>query len=218
MKSISREVTENFQANRQLQQMTEIAQKVNVVNIDGYYLSRNILFSFDLDYINDTLSNWSSTDKNVFDTQLLALIDENREWIVQYAIEALPKRKDIIECIFNLYDEKNYIALIPLVLTQIDGMAKDMTLGKAGFYNSKSDKLAFPATNPYVFFVSNALQLHYENRNNYELFRKNITNPQDFNRHAILHGESSQFGTERNAIKAILLFDFVREIYCANTT
>ncbi|PQJ12808.1 hypothetical protein CJD36_003425 [Flavipsychrobacter stenotrophus] len=95
-------------------------------------------------------------------------------------------------------------------------MAKDITLGKTGFYNSKSDKLVFPVTNPYVFFVSNALQLHYGNRNDYELFRKNIANPQEFNRHAILHGESFQFGTERNAIKAILLFDFVREIYCAN--
>lgn len=205
-----------FESQRQLYLRAEIAHKVKVINSEGYYLSSNLLFSFDLDYINDALSNWESADKENFDAQLRSLIDENKNWVIQYAIEALPNRKDIIETIFNLYKDKNYIALVPLVLTQIDGIAKEMTLGKIGFYSSKSNKLDFPASNPYVHFISNAVQLHYENRNNYELFRKNIVSHQEFNRHAILHGESYQFGTERNAIKAILLFDFVREIFTAN--
>lgn len=213
---ISNPLSSYFESQRQLYLRAEIAYKVKVINSEGYYLSSNILFSFDLDYINDTLSNWESADKENFDDQLCTLIDENRNWIIQYAIEVLPNRKEIIETIFKLYEDKNYIAVVPLVLSQIDGIAKEITLGKIGFYNSKSDKLTFPAANPYVHFLSNAMQLHYEDRNNYELFRKNVISQQDFNRHAILHGESYQFGTKKNAIKAILLFDFVREVYCAN--
>jgi hypothetical protein len=214
---ISNPLSSYLESQRKLYLRAEIAHKVKVINSEGYYLSSNILSSFDLDYINNTLSNWESVDKVDFDAQLRSLIDEHKNWIIQYAIEVLPNRKEIIETIFKLYMDKNHIAVIPLVLSQIDGIAKEMTLGKAGFYNSKSDKLAFQAANPYVHFISNAMQLHYENRNDYELFRKNIVSQQDFNRHAILHGESYQFGTEKNAIKAILLFDFVLEIYSANS-
>ncbi|PQJ12807.1 hypothetical protein CJD36_003420 [Flavipsychrobacter stenotrophus] len=104
-------VPENSSAHQQFFLMTQIAQKVSVVNVDGYYLGRNILFDFDLDYINNTLSNWDSIDKVDFDAKLCAIINENRDWIIKYAIEALPSRKNIIESIFKLYDEKKLCSI-----------------------------------------------------------------------------------------------------------
>lgn len=143
-------------------------------------------------------------------------IDNSLDEIQYETIKAIPKRQEIINSIFELYRVKNYIPIIPLVLSQADGIMKEFV--KSGLYTSELSKLKFQNSDFYVNFLSNYEQLlNIENRNDYELFMKDISDMTKFNRHSILHGESFEFGNELNAIKAILLFTFIVEVHGANS-
>lgn len=59
-------------------------------------------------------------------------------------------------------------------------------------------------------------QLAKEDRNDSLVLEGNTTRLSDLNRHAILHGESIDYGTKSNSIKAILLLDFIENLHLLN--
>jgi len=88
-------------------------------------------------------------------------------------------RGEIISAVFKLYKSKQYIGLIPLVLSQVDGIMKKITGDNIGFYSANSERkkenpnrLKYLGHEFYVHFFSNYEQLNAENRNDYELFEK----------------------------------------------
>ena len=85
-----------------------------------------------------------------------------------------------------------------------------------GLYNSENGKLKFKQENIYLNFFSSYHQLDIDNRNDFELFMKDVSDGKKFNRHSILHGKVIDFGSEQNAIKAILLLLFLADIKEAN--
>ena len=123
-----------------------------------------------------------------------------------------------------MYKTKQFAGLIVLVLSQVDGIMKEITGNSVGLYNSNPEKkkinpnkMKYLDEDLYVNFFSNLHQLDVKNRNNYELFKKDIKDLTRFNRHCILHGESFDFDNELNAVKSILLLTFIAEIYSANS-
>ena len=92
---------------------------------------------------------------------------------------------------------------------------KDIT-GVEGFYSTYEGIPKYLNSEIYVNFTSIFDQLWVEERNDYELLSKNCSDHFMFNQHAILYGESLSYGHEPNAIKSILLLDFITEIHNAN--
>lgn len=193
-----------------------ISSMVGVVGKDGYFLGSNIISGFDEEYLYNALLQWETTDKSEFDSRLRAALGEDWDYIKNSTFEIFPNRVEILKCIFDLYERENYIALIPLALSQIDGIVKEMTKGYSGLYQVKNGAPKFLSTQLYVDFVSNAVQLDIDDRNKCELFEANVSDFGKFNRHAILHGESTKYASERNAVKAIALLQFISELYNAN--
>lgn len=193
-----------------------INSKLSTACKSGYYLSSRVINSFELTSLDKSLDDWETLDKEQFNTSLKLIINNNFDEFKGFVSEAIPKRQEITNCAFDLYKQGNFIALIPLILSQVDGVMKEVT-GENGFYASKNDKMKYFENDVYFDFFSNYEHLDINNRNEYELLKKEA-NPREFNRHAILHGESYTYSNDTNSLKALLLLIFIAEISNANST
>lgn len=160
---------------------------------------------------NETLDNYM---ENVIDSELHDL----RVGI----IELYPHRKHILDTAFSLYESKNYIACIPLFLSQIDGIPHDFK--KVHFFTAKRGDYKFPGylksqmEGNKVFTENADLFLEIINKANDiyisgSTYNENET-PDDLkilNRHGILHGIGGylNYGTKINAQKTISLLCYV---------
>lgn len=105
----------------------------------------------------------------------------------------------------------------------MDGVMKKITKGKVGFFstnyeNHKShpNRVKYLDEEIFLNYFSELELINIENRNDFELFRKNENGNLAFNRHNILHGGSFQYGTKLNGLKAMLLLKFISDLYHIN--
>ena len=220
----------NLSQNKALENLSDLLMRANIssavrnITKDGYYLSSFFIELFEKKYLLDLLSNWSDIDdKSEFNQKLKDLIDSNVNELEDNIKKSIPKRSQIIASIFSLYKSSHYAGLITLVLSQVDGLMKEITDGKNGFYNAypskkkeKPNHLKFLDNEFYFGLFSDGAQLVVEDRNEYELFKKDVEDLTAFNRHAILHGESYEFAHELNAVKSILLLSLIADVYSFN--
>lgn len=200
---------------RFIKSKVSINENLSKANKDGYYLSSNSLARFDLDYLCETLGNWGFHDVDDFNKRLENIIDNSIEDIKNDIIENIHERSEIIKSIFRLYKSHEYYGMITLALSQIDGIMKGVTISE-GFFATSEGNPKYLDKEIYIHFMSSGEQLQVDDRNDYELLAKESTDGSKFNRHSILHGESIFFGHKLNAIKSILLLDFISEIHYAN--
>jgi hypothetical protein len=138
-------------------------------------------------------------------------------------------RRPIFDELFELYKKKKYYSLIPLALIQVDGLSKEYF--NMGFFatehpNNKNQNKSrqkiksvleendtegdeFEDMASLILLFS---QVSFDDRNELVLIRKGISDMSMLNRHSILHGESCDYGSKENAIKALLLLDFVLDL------
>tara|TARA_R110000744_G_scaffold10808_1_gene33381 strand:- start:48 stop:674 length:627 start_codon:yes stop_codon:yes gene_type:complete len=118
-------------------------------------------------------------------------------------------RLDIIKEAFDCHNEKKYYASTILFLSQSDGMCGGY-LFKGG--NRKQELKKYLATSEYgSFFLlllnsinqKSAIDSFYpEESGDYE---------SDLNRHGVIHGYNTSFGTKENSLKAFSLLCFVND-------
>lgn len=127
-------------------------------------------------------------------------------------------RKEILESIRKSYEEGNHILLIPTVLTQVDGICFDFTKKKFFIKEKKNEK--------YKFLSEVIVELEKSAGNFLELYLSPLQNqtpimarqqdidkfPCKLNRHEILHGISTDYGTEINSLKVISLLKYVSDL------
>jgi len=148
---------------------------------------------------------------------VLETFEKKQKKIFKKIFGANPERKVIIDEIENLYNQKYYYGLIPLCYAQVDGICKEK-FGISFFDTDKKEttrplKLnsALKATELSSFsrFMSDQLNIKNEMTKNSDNVEDKATS---FNRHAVIHGHSKSYGTKINAIRSILLLDFVCEL------
>jgi hypothetical protein len=212
-----------IQAKMKFMKRVSVKSKLSNTAKDGYYLSSFFIDEIGIEYLDEVLANWDTLDQSDFNARLKICIGSSITELEFETKKCLTNRGKVVSTIFDLYKSQQFIGLIPLVLSQVDGIMKEITGGSVGFYNSNPEqkrknpnRLKYLEHDLYIQFFSNYEILNVENRNEYELFRKDISDLTKFNRHAILHGESHEFGNETNAIKSILLITFMAELYAAN--
>lgn len=129
--------------------------------------------------------------------------------------ERHPNRTEIIKQILVAHKEGNYLLLIPSVLTQIDGICFDFT--KRKFFLKEKQ-------NNYLPQISSELEKSADNF--LSLFLSPLQNqtpimvreididkfPCRLNRHEILHGVNSEYGTEMNSLKVISLLKYLSDL------
>jgi hypothetical protein len=152
------------------------------------------------------------------DSFLIKYYQINFDSIVRKLQKNHPKRKRIFEEIKIGFDNSYYNLVIPLILSQIDGICHDWTNKLFFIKNKKNEK------NPYLPKVSNELIAfngqfieaflapffhdapifaHEDNLNSF---------PIGFNRHKVLHGLDTEFGTMINCLKALSLISYCEDI------
>lgn len=168
-----------------------------------------------------------------FHTDVVSTFEKQIFHIEKKLIEPFPRREKLIKTIFQLHREGFYEAVIPLALAQADGISKESFTVKrkdgktipVGFFDMKrtekpeirSQKLSqsfeVPKTSVFSVLIN---QLAKEDRNDSLVLEGNTTRLSDLNRHAILHGESIDYGNKSNSINAILLLDFIEILHLLN--
>lgn len=195
----------------------ELVDSIDTLTKDGWYISTKMFDWVDsTSYFAKTINNWNKPKtKKEFAQRISKVFYEHFDSIKLNLISSNEKRKKIINVLFDLHEKKNYIAAIPLALMQVDGMCKDLI--DSAFYSIRSSKAnpnlkekidrKFPdkSIDHLIFHQISA------DNDNFILIKSKNEKMNELNRHSILHGESVDYGTEENSIKAILLLDFVRD-------
>jgi len=135
--------------------------------------------------------------------------------IEESLIQRVPARAKLIRSAFRAHRGGEFDLSIPVLLAQADGICIDAT--EKSFFRAKDGS---PATAPYVReiagreFLSAMLAALAEplpiNANEGE--RRKVANWTALNRHMVLHGQSLDYGTERNSLKAISLLNYVASV------
>jgi len=128
------------------------------------------------------------------------------------------KRIRIFEEIKLGFDNSYFNLVVPSILTQIDGICHDWTKKLFFIKNKKNEK------NPFLPNVSNEL-ITFNNKfmeaflapffNDAPIFAHEdnlVLFPGGFNRHKVLHGLDTEFGTKLNCLKALSLLSYCEDI------
>lgn len=116
-----------------------------------------------------------------------------------------PHRAKIIGSAFLAHRAGNYEASIPLIFAQVDGITNDLAnshLFRKGLtgYASKADLKDFGRA--YLEPLLQQIPIKYGEGRRGDGFT-------ELNRHAVMHGEALDYGTEGNGLKAISLLNYV---------
>ena len=156
-----------------------------------------------VDIANELLIDYYKTNINViFDT----------------LIKRHHNRREILENIKKSYKENNHTLIIPVILTQVDGICFDFTRKKFFIKEKENKKYKWL---PEVIAeleksAGNFLNLYLsplQNQTPIMVREKDLNKfPCKLNRHEILHGIRTDYGTEINSLKVISLLKYVSDL------
>ena len=127
--------------------------------------------------------------------------------------KSFPNRQPIISAAFNAHRKGEYVLSVPVLLAQVDGICKEVT--EQSLFSKKNKK---PKTASYVEKISS------------DKFLAALLGPlesplpvaasegereegwTELNRHMVLHGESLDYGSKVNSLKAISLLNYVVQV------
>lgn len=140
---------------------------------------------------------------------------ENIDQIFNKLIKRHPNRKEILTQILSAYNNGNYSLLIPSVLTQVDGICFDFT--KKKFFIKEKMNIYLPqVTSELEKSAGTFLDLYLsplQNQTPIMVREQDISKfPCHLNRHEILHGINTDYGTEVNSLKVISLLKYVSDL------
>lgn len=154
-----------------------------------------------------------NTEPTKLDSFMINDIETNWHKTTNEIIDCYPERKHILDCAFELHQKQNYIASIPLLLTQVDGICNQVL--KAHFFTDKKDrieiieKLSQNPNNLLDIYLSLLLLPTQFNAG----IREKSTAKKSLapNRNGILHGSRHHldYASKINSLKAFSLLAFI---------
>ena len=145
------------------------------------------------------------------DDFMIGHLKQSWEFLTHKVLELHPLRKRILDCAFKHIQNEDWISAIPLLFSQIDGVALE-TFGVSIFYRrdvlERKIKKKFPDAPEHDAFVAIILDIMIVDTP----FARHAAN----SRHGVLHGraDSLEYGTIENAYKAFSLLCFT--VDCCN--
>ncbi|MFK2903006.1 hypothetical protein ISP17_03455 [Dyella ginsengisoli] len=143
--------------------------------------------------------------------EMVCHFDARVDSIKQELCDLYPKRQHIIEAAFEAYANAQYILAIPTILAQIDGICLDVV--DAHFFMAKGRKKVKDHVMSIASgSISSAFLAPFEIGLEVSLSERD--RPEGFsglNRHMVLHGESVDYGTKENCLKAISVLNYISQ-------
>lgn len=146
---------------------------------------------------------------------LIEYYKTNLERVFELLISRHHNRKSILEEIKSSFNQRKFNLLIPSVLTQVDGICFDFTKKKFFIKERKNNYLP-QVTSELEKSAGSFMELYLsplQNQIPIMVREEDISNfPCHLNRHEILHGISTDYGTEINGLKVISLLKYVSDL------
>lgn len=160
-----------------------------------------------------------SGDLDHLDWQMAAFTTEHEESI-QGALEArFPARARVLQSAFSAHRQRKYSLAIPVFLAQADGTCYELLGGKLFSVDRRThspraaSKLHAVALNPISASLLSPLEIIGALIMNADEAAR--LNP-PLNRHEVLHGRSSNYGTRLNSLRCISLLGFLTSIVASS--
>jgi hypothetical protein len=122
-----------------------------------------------------------------------------------------PRRRAILEKAFQAHANGQYLISIPTLLAQVDGICFDV-VNACFFMGGERKKVIAQLTAAASNSIAKAFLAPFEEEMLVAMSQK--SRPQGFvglNRHTVLHGESVDYGTKENGLRAISLLNYVSQ-------
>ena len=192
-----------------------IIAKLQKASEKGWYVSPNVFSSLPMSELDDLLSQ-DSLDE--FEIMLLENSDNNVADVLERCSESFPQNQAVFNEIQQLIKNGFYRASIMMAYSMADSMCNT----KWGFGFFDKDKLT--GYNLKMFdkledmeesmssLIRDQLSIAKNEITQYSKhpdFNDPIKKAKSFNRHLIIHGHSVEYGTKKNAVRAIYLLDFI---------
>lgn len=147
-----------------------------------------------------------------FDTYMQEKISDQLLHIKTTLLDRHGARSKPLESAFRAHDQKEYFLSIPVFFAQVDGISKDLSQFQFFLNNNDfSPKVSSWAKSNPTIWIHIALCAALREKG---AFQKHFSQPNkiDITRHSVLHGESNDYGTEINSLKAISLLIYVSDV------
>jgi hypothetical protein len=189
-------------------------KNMNNIASAGWYISPNLVSEYSF----SDLSSFSKKENlEKFEYELIKDADNHINKILTKCINSFPKRESIFNEILKLYNNNCYYSLINICYSQTDGICNETW--SFGFFDKENNSYQLKAYKEFSkhniglssFFVEqlgikkNEITMWSKD----DSFKSTIKIENSINRHHIIHGHSLNYGTKKNAIRAIYLLDFL---------
>lgn len=163
-----------------------------------------------------------------FDKRICALFSRNKHKKLQrvtkdwWSVAYMKKRRPYVRAALKAHRDRRYSLAIPALLPMVEGLA-------AAYFRKNPGLLVIRKGKQPTVVVKDAALLHREVRADHaDLLLAALSTriyaqysfgaaraPSALNRHGILHGEISRFGTPKNSLRTILLLDAICRVALA---
>lgn len=185
----------------------------------GWYVSVSVLDNIEL----NTLSELSdiTSEQNVvhLEQHIINDFEVRAENIFERLKKDYPQRAFLFEEIQKLLKHEFYSSLVILSYAQSDGMCRDV-FGHGFFDTDKSDitlkefplKIGTHKCLNTIDYINGIIQSKRNEVTNQQNKIDSKHHYKSINRHLVMHGYSKEFGNRTNAIRAILLMEFIADL------
>lgn len=177
---------------------------------EDWYLSEEVWKEFRLPEI-------LGMDPIELEKLIIKNFEKDKESIKRRLISNHIERREIIEELFQSYTKKHYHSVVILSYSIIDGISVERFGIQFWGYdnrlkNTRSEEIISKVEVDSVFKI---IEKRLKNRGVLNQEVKNIPETEkksSNNRHCVIHGESYLYGNKTNAIKSLLMLDFVSSL------
>ena len=176
---------------------------------NGWYIDMEMPFPF-IWKLKKALIEGNIKDVEVV---LVEYFEGHLERITKYIIGRFPKRKKIFRAAFSAHKRGEYFLSIPVFLAQTDGICKEI-VDKYLFrkHNKKPEIAAYVDEITSDTFKAALLSPLASNLPIGASEKERDSSFNQLNRHMVLHGESIDYGTKTNSLRAISLINYVTRV------
>lgn len=191
-------------------------EKLSLLSEQGWYVSPRPFDKVSFSKIPYYLQPENSIE---FEELIVEEIEQVLPELISDCQKSFPNRADIFDEIHQLYNNGFYRAVVTLCYTQADGISNEIFNVDFFGRNGKKDwrlksylKLRDMEFNHSIGIIRQ-LDIPTNEITAYsgsEYLKEENKRKSSFNRHLVLHGHSTEYGTQLNAIRAICVLDFLQ--------
>lgn len=191
-------------------------EKLSLLSEQGWYVSPRPFDEISFAKIPYYLKPENSIE---FEEMIVDEIEQVLPELISDCQKSFPDRANVLDEIYNLYNNGFYRAVVALCYTQADGISNDI-FGVGFFDKDKTQswklhtylKLRNMEFNHSIGIIGQldipTNEITANSKSDY--LQEENKKKSSFNRHLVLHGHSIEYGTKLNAIRAICVLDFLQ--------